>query len=87
MSLNIKNDETVRLVKELADATGESLTTAVTEAVRERLERVRAGDEARIEADMARMEEIARFMREQAPPGYFDQDFDELLYDEWGLPK
>jgi antitoxin VapB len=37
MSLNIKNPETYRLVKELADATGESMTTAVTEAVRERL--------------------------------------------------
>jgi hypothetical protein len=33
------------------------------------------------------MTDIARFMREHAPPGYFDQDFDELLYDEWGLPK
>jgi antitoxin VapB len=87
MSLNIKNAETVRLTKELAEATGESLTAAVTTAVRERLERVRETDAAQIEADIARMTEIARFMREQAPPGYFDQDFDELLYDESGLPK
>ena len=41
MSLNIKNAETYRLVRELAEATGESLTEAVGNAVRERLERVR----------------------------------------------
>jgi hypothetical protein len=36
MSLNIKNDETHRLVCELAARTGESMTRAVIEAVRER---------------------------------------------------
>jgi len=37
--LNIKNDESHRLATALAALTGESLTTAVTEALRERLER------------------------------------------------
>ena len=37
MSLNIKNEETYRLAQELAQLTGESMTAAVTEAVRERL--------------------------------------------------
>lgn len=90
MSLNIKNAETYRLVKELADATGESMTTAVTEAVRERLERLRASaadSEAEIEARIQRMEAIAAVIREHSPPGYWDQDFDELLYDDLGLPK
>jgi antitoxin VapB len=41
MSLNIKNEETHRLAQELARLTGESMTAAVTEAVRERLDRVR----------------------------------------------
>jgi antitoxin VapB len=41
MGLNIKNAETHRLVQELAALTGESMTVAVTEAVRERLDRVR----------------------------------------------
>jgi antitoxin VapB len=36
-SLRIKSEETHRLVKELAKLTGESLTTAVTVALRERL--------------------------------------------------
>ena len=37
MGLNLKNEDTNRLAHELADLTGESLTTAVTVAVRERL--------------------------------------------------
>jgi len=41
MALNIKDDGADRLVRELAAETGESLTTAVTVAVRERLERIR----------------------------------------------
>ena len=41
MALNIKDDEADRLVRELAAETGESMTTAVTIAVRERLERLR----------------------------------------------
>src|ERR1700749_3692394 len=41
MSLNIKNAETHQLVQELAALTGETQTTAVTIAVRERLDRVR----------------------------------------------
>ena len=40
MSLNIKNEEAERLVRQLAAATGESVTLAITVAVRERLERV-----------------------------------------------
>lgn len=41
MALNIKDEGTDRLVRELAAETGETITTAVTVAVRERLERLR----------------------------------------------
>src|ERR1039458_7070367 len=41
MAPNIKNQDTRRLVKELASLTGESMTEAVAKAVRERLDRVR----------------------------------------------
>ena len=41
MALNIKNPEADALAHELAAATGESLTEAVTEALRARLEAVR----------------------------------------------
>jgi Uncharacterized protein conserved in bacteria len=81
MSLNIKNSETYRLIRELADLTGESLTGAVTEAVRERLERIRSDFKP---ADIL---ELAREIRELLPPGYLDVDHGDLLYDEDGLPK
>lgn len=85
MSLNIKNAETYRLIRELADATGETMTGAVTQAVRERLERVR-GAEAK--AGMAdRILAIAKDMHARLPDDFFDVEHGDLLYDEDGLPK
>jgi antitoxin VapB len=40
VALNIKDEMADRLARELASETGESITTAVTVAVRERLERI-----------------------------------------------
>lgn len=85
MSLNIKNPETYRLVKELADATGESMTAAVTGAVQERLARVRAERGQRV--DLERGLALLREMRSRFEPGYLDQDFDAILYDDRGLPS
>ena len=45
MSLNIKNEQTVALVRELAHRTGLSQTSAVEEAVRAKLAQL-AGDES-----------------------------------------
>jgi antitoxin VapB len=86
VSLNIKNEETHRLVRELAELTGESQTEAVTEAVRERLARVRNTTERRqerIEETLAMGREIASRM----PPEWRTMDVDDYLYDENGLPK
>lgn len=86
MSLNIKNEETVRLVRELADELHMSMTAAITEAVQARLR------EARIEhtnngVDWDRAMAIAAEMRGLMGEDYLSQDFDALLYDEMGLPK
>jgi antitoxin VapB len=48
MALTIKDDETERLARELAALTGESLTEAVTTALRERLEIERRRDSGSI---------------------------------------
>ncbi len=85
MSLNIKNVETNRLIRELADLTGESMTGAVTEAVRERLERIRRTEDRPGMAE--RIHAIAADMRARLPDDFFDSDHDELLYDEDGLPR
>lgn len=85
MGLNIKNEETHRLVRELADLTGESMTVAVTEAVRERLERLK---KAKSREGMAeRIHAIAEDMRARLPDDFFDIEHGDLLYDEDGLPK
>jgi antitoxin VapB len=41
VQLNIKGEEAYSMAAELAELTGESLTTAVTAALRERLDRLR----------------------------------------------
>lgn len=87
MALNIKNPETYRLVKELADATGQTMTGAVTEAVRQQLEQLRSAGDDDVETRLARLLELAGEIRRGAPVGYFDQDFDSLLYDDTGLPR
>ena len=81
MSLNIKNHEADRLAHELADLTGESLTTAVTEALRERLERKRRVGLAE------RVVEIGREIAATIPEPYRSTPHGNLLYDERGLPK
>ncbi|WP_050454445.1 type II toxin-antitoxin system VapB family antitoxin [Candidatus Burkholderia verschuerenii] len=42
MALSIKTEEADRLARELSRLTGETMTDAITQAMRERLERVRA---------------------------------------------
>ncbi len=84
MALNIKDKDTHRLVRELADLTGESMTAAVTEAVRERLDRVRG----RSRGDVA--ERILKLAKECGPlwkEPFRSMDHADLLYDEKGLPK
>ena len=85
MSLNIKNPETYRLAKELAGQTGESMTSAVTEAIRERLDRIKfeQGREGMAERILA----IAAEMNARLPKDFFDIEHGDLLYDEYGLPK
>jgi antitoxin VapB len=85
MSLNIKNEETHRLARELADLTGESVTAAVTVAVRERLARVRRerGGSGLAEELLAIGAEYSSRLKEP----YRSVDHGDMLYDERGLPK
>jgi antitoxin VapB len=84
MDLNIKNKEAYRLTKQLTKLTGESLTTAVTEAVRERLDRVRRERGV----DLAeRLLAIGRDCAAHLKEPFRTIDHDAMLYDERGLPK
>lgn len=84
-ALNIKNERTCELARKLADLTGESLTEAVTQSVKERLARVERPDPAE---RLRRIQAIA----DRAAPGFVEpyrsMNHGDLLYDdETGLPK
>lgn len=85
MGLNIKNEEAHRLATELAQLTGESLTEAVTTALRERLERVASAaenDKEQLRKDILKiLDRVQSEIRNPIP------DHGDFLYDERGLPK
>jgi antitoxin VapB len=80
MSLNIKSLEADRLARDLAKATGESITTAITLALQERLERVR------VRVNPARRLEIDEIFERAAhcTPRDVGSDDEILGYDESG---
>ncbi|CAN5494817.1 MAG: type II toxin-antitoxin system VapB family antitoxin [Chloroflexi bacterium] len=84
MSMNIKSEEAHRLAQELAGMTGETLTRAVTESVRERLERLRR-EQAGGLAD--RLLAIGRDCAMRLREPYRSGDHAELLYGDDGLPR
>lgn len=85
MSLNIKSEEAHALTRELAALTGETLTEAVTTAVRERLKRVRTTD-AQVRARADALRAIGRATAARLSDDVRTLDHGELLYDEQGLP-
>jgi antitoxin VapB len=84
MALNIKDDRTDRLARELAAETGETITTAVTVAVRERLERLHGAV-----PHERRAEELTRIAARSAGRAVRDQrSVEEILgYGPDGLPS
>ena len=82
--LNIKNPETHRLAKELAERRGESLTTAVTVALREQLARE---PERKPKATIAEVQALLVEMRKHLKPLEPGEDPTAFLYDpETGMP-
>jgi antitoxin VapB len=84
MSLNIKNEETYQLATKLAGLTGETMTNAVTVALRERLERLRR---QKRKATVAEMMEIGKRCAAHIREPISSLDHGDFLYDERGLPK
>ncbi len=85
MSLNIKNEETCRLARELARLTGESMTGAITVALQERLRREQR--QRRADAVARDLQAIGQRCASLLGEGPSAVDHGELLYDERGLPK
>jgi antitoxin VapB len=83
MTLNIKDPEAHELARKIAEHTGESMTRAVTEALRERLLRItRARNPDTTARDLLAIGRRCAATLNQKPVDHAD-----LLYDEHGLPK
>ncbi len=84
MGMNIKNEEAHQLAQELAALTGESITTSVTNALRERLERLRSTSSGNLSE---RMVQIGVDCAKRLKASNRKLDHGKMLYDEDGLPK
>jgi antitoxin VapB len=82
MTLNVKDPEVHRLAQAIAKQTGETLTGAVKEALRERYERLQKSQK---KASIEEMRAIARRISSMVKGPYVDHA--DFLYDEHGLPK
>ena len=86
MALQIEAPETIRVIRELAQRTGQSEERVVDVAVREQLARLRTPEE-----EAERRARVYALVHELA--GYFNEapemitDHGELLYGEDGLPR
>ncbi len=82
MALNIKDPETDRLARELAELSGLSITSVVHDALEDRLTVIRA----RLRAATPALEEI--ITRGRARSVIDTRSEDEILgYDDQGLPR
>ena len=85
MALNLRNKETCRLAREVAELTGDTLTGAVTVALRERLERSRQLQRA---DSLAReLHAIGQRCANLLNAGPTAIEHGDLLYDRLGPPK
>lgn len=79
--MNIKNEEAHRLAAQVASIYEETLTEAVTVALRERLARAQADDR------LERLRTLAREISARMPKGMTRESVDSMLYNESGLPR
>jgi antitoxin VapB len=86
MALNIKNREAHRLARELADKTGNSITEAVTDALRDAHGRALKQKEISLHTLATELDQIA--LHCAALPLNDKRSPDEILgYDEMDLPR
>lgn len=82
MNINIKSAEAHRLAVALARKTGDSITGAVTKAIKAELRRHENNEEK-----LARIQAMLDYTASVLRDGPGSADIDALLYDEMGLPK
>ncbi len=84
--LNIKDAETIRLARELADASGQSVTATIRKA----LEREYREREEKVARTLERVREISAEFRANLPDhlqALSSKEWMDAIYDEDGLPE
>ena len=81
MGMNIKNDEAHRLATQVASIYDETITEAVTVALRERLARATTQDR------LEKLRILAHEIAVQMPKGMTRESGDSMLYNNLGLPR
>jgi antitoxin VapB len=83
MSLNVKDPEAHRLAQAIAKETGETMTRIVTEALRERYQRLqKRREKASVDELLAIGRRCAAALKKRPPV-----DHAAMLYDKRGLPR
>jgi hypothetical protein len=88
--LSIKNERTVKLVRELAAMKGVSLVTAVTLAVQDKITQIKAEQQNCTQSKVSRYDRLMTFANEfsrRVPNPIHSWEIDGLLYGDDGLPK
>ena len=80
MQINIKNDEARMLADEITKRTGETITEAVTEALKQRLKKLT------LEERLARIDQLTKDISGRLEEPWKSMDHGDLLYDENGMP-
>lgn len=87
MSLNIKNERVHDLVRQLAAQTGQSMTSAIEDAVRRRLEEVNGTREAEIARRRAAIDRVVASARLIPRTAKSTAEIMDEMYDDRGLPR
>ncbi len=80
MQINIKSDAARALADEITKRTGETITEAVTEALKQRLKRLTLNER------LARIDQLTKDISSRMEEPWKSMDHGDLLYDENGMP-
>jgi hypothetical protein len=90
MQLNIKDPETYRLAKRLAELRKQPVARVVRDAVKRELDEAEGEIERRVQAVLADLKGVAEELRaaeiEKFGRVLTKEEWDDMLYDENGLP-
>ena len=87
VQLNIKDAKTVRLARELADATGLPITQVVRQALERELRCLAQDNQERLDGARAIIRETRKMWKPEFDGEELSLTYKDHLYDEHGLPK